>query len=75
MPRRVGIGTPFRWLQSGVRTLYENPASLLLWAILIFALIIAGFATRFLGLVVVVPILGHASWHAYRDLIEDDRSA
>ena len=60
---------------TSVRTLYENPAALLLWAILIFALIIAGFATRFLGLVVVVPILGHARWHAYRDLIEDDPSA
>ena len=29
-----------------------------------------GFATLLFGLVVIMPILGHASWHAYRDLVE-----
>jgi len=29
-----------------------------------------GFATSFLGLIITMPIAGHASWHAYRDLVE-----
>jgi uncharacterized membrane protein len=29
-----------------------------------------GFLTLFFGLIVLMPLLGHASWHAYRDLVE-----
>ena len=29
----------------------------------------AGFATAFLGLVVAIPVIGHATWHAYRELV------
>ena len=39
------------------------------WALIILALIAIGFATLFLGLVVVLPVIGYASWHAYRDTI------
>jgi uncharacterized membrane protein len=47
-----------------------NPVPLALWAALIMGLTLAGMATLLLGLVVVVPWLGHASWHAYVDLID-----
>lgn len=47
-----------------------NPGTLLLWAAGIVALTLLGFATLLFGLVVIMPILGHASWHAYRDLVE-----
>jgi uncharacterized membrane protein len=40
------------------------------WAALIVLLTGVGFVTLFLGLAVVMPLLGHASWHAYRDVIE-----
>jgi uncharacterized membrane protein len=60
---------------TSVRTTLENPAALLLWALLIVALMLFGFATRFLGLVAVVPIVGHATWHAYRDLVTPDCAA
>jgi uncharacterized membrane protein len=40
------------------------------WAGLIVLLTGAGFVTLFLGLAVVMPLLGYASWHAYRDVIE-----
>jgi uncharacterized membrane protein len=33
-------------------------------------LTLLGFATLLFGLVVIMPVLGHASWHAYRDLVE-----
>jgi uncharacterized membrane protein len=41
-----------------------------LWAGLIMLLTGLGMATLMLGLVVVVPWLSHASWHAYRDLVD-----
>ena len=40
-----------------------------LWALLIMGLTAFGMATLLLGLVVVLPWLAHASWHAYRDLV------
>ena len=52
------------------RAVMENPVPLALWAALLMALTAIGMATALLGLVVIVPWLAHASWHAYRDLIE-----
>jgi uncharacterized membrane protein len=46
-----------------------NPGATLVWAVLIALLTAIGFATFMLGLVVVFPLLGHASWHAYRDMV------
>lgn len=52
------------------RSVLANPVPLALWAALIMGLTLLGFATLLLGLVLVLPLLGHASWHAYRDLID-----
>jgi uncharacterized membrane protein len=43
---------------------------MLLWAALIAGLIAVGMATDFLAMTVIFPLLGHASWHAYRELVE-----
>ena len=43
---------------------------MLLWGLIIGALVTIGFVTWFAGLVVVVPVIGHATWHAYRDLVK-----
>ncbi|MEO8248008.1 MAG: DUF2189 domain-containing protein, partial [Burkholderiales bacterium] len=51
------------------RVVLENPLPMAVWAALILLLTLAGFATALVGLVLVVPLLGHASWHAYRDLV------
>lgn len=48
----------------------RNPLPMSLWALCIVALTFIGFATYFIGLVFTMPIIGHATWHAYRDLIE-----
>jgi uncharacterized membrane protein len=50
--------------------LARNPASMFVWAFMIVALTVIGFMSFHLGLVVLMPIVGHASWHAYRDLVE-----
>lgn len=47
-----------------------NPLALALWAALILALTLLGLGTLFVGLSVALPVLGHASWHAYRELID-----
>ena len=56
--------------QTSLRCCARHPAPLLLWAALIAILSALGFATLMLGLVVVFPWLAHASWHAYRDLVD-----
>lgn len=55
---------------SSLDAFLHNSGPLLLWAGLIVLLTLAGFATLLFGLVVLMPILGHASWHAYRELVE-----
>lgn len=47
----------------------RNPGPMLVWAACIAGLVALGMATWFLGLIVVMPLLGHASWHAYRELL------
>jgi uncharacterized membrane protein len=47
----------------------HNPLPMLVWAGLIVALTLIGMLTAFVGLVLLFPLLGHATWHAYRDLV------
>jgi uncharacterized membrane protein len=56
---------------TSVRALFANFIALTVWALLIVVLVGAGFASLFLGLVIVVPLIGHATWHAYRDLVAE----
>jgi uncharacterized membrane protein len=55
------------------RTVMEQPAAMALWAALLMGLTGLGMATGMLGLVVTLPLLSHASWHAYRDLVDTSR--
>ena len=57
---------------SSARALYVNPGALYLWAVLIVVLIGASLALWFVPLVLTAPLIGHATWHAYRDLLEGD---
>lgn len=54
-----------------MRTVANNPGPMLLWAWLIAFLIAFGCATLFVGLIVAFPLLGYATWHAYRSLSQD----
>jgi uncharacterized membrane protein len=46
-----------------------NPAAMLFWAGLIVVLTAMAMVPFFLGLALVIPLIGHATWHAYRDLV------
>lgn len=52
------------------QVIFANPVPMAIWGALIMALTFVGFATALIGLVPLVPLLGHASWHAYRDLLD-----
>lgn len=52
------------------RVVMEHPVPMAIWAGLILLLTGLGLASMLIGLVVVVPWLAHASWHAYCDLVE-----
>lgn len=50
------------------RAVTRHPVACAAWALIIVVLTAIGFATALLGLIVIYPILGHASWHAFRAL-------
>lgn len=50
------------------RAVADHPGPLVWWAVLIAMLVGLGMMTALLGLTVVIPLIAHASWHAYRDL-------
>ncbi|WP_290647576.1 DUF2189 domain-containing protein [Aquisalimonas sp.] len=47
----------------------HNLKPMLLWGVILSAITFVGLATAFIGLAIALPILGHASWHAYKDLV------
>jgi len=51
----------------------KNPIPMAAWAAILLVMTLLGLGSLLLGLVFVIPILGHASWHAYRDLIDTSR--
>ncbi len=52
------------------RTVLANPLPMAFWSALIMGFTLLGLASALLGLIAIVPMLGHASWHAYRDLVD-----
>jgi uncharacterized membrane protein len=56
-------------MRASVRAAFSNIPAMIVWSALILVLTIIGYAPLLGGLLVVSPLLGHATWHAYRDLI------
>lgn len=54
---------------TSLRAFAANVPAMTVWGLLIVLLVALGFAMWFTGLVVVVPVIGHATWHAYRELV------
>jgi uncharacterized membrane protein len=63
-----GLGTVDA-LAASVRATFKNIPAMLVWSALIVVLTALGFVTLLAGMIVVAPLLGHATWHAYRDLV------
>jgi uncharacterized membrane protein len=54
---------------TSVRAVVRSPGPLIAWAAVIVVLLVVSALPLFLGLIVVLPVLGHASWHLYRRII------
>lgn len=57
-------------LLTSIRVVVRNPVTMMIWGLIVAALLIAGSLPLFFGLTVVMPVLGHATWHLYRKTIE-----
>lgn len=63
LDREVGIGTA---METSRRLVLENPRTMTAWGAIVAGLLALGSIPLFVGLAVVMPILGHATWHLYR---------
>lgn len=57
-------------IRTSLRAVRKNFFAMLVWAVIIVTLSAVGFATFLFGMIVIFPLLGHATWYAYRDLVE-----
>jgi uncharacterized membrane protein len=55
---------------TSVNAVLRNKGPMLIWGCIIFVAVVVGFATALLGFVVLLPVIGHASWHAYRESVD-----
>lgn len=60
---------------TSLKAVMDNTAVAVLWALMIVGLILLGFATGFLGLILVLPLIGYATFHAYQDTIANAQSS
>jgi uncharacterized membrane protein len=59
-------------LFTSIRVVIANPVTMALWGFIVAVLLVVGSLPFFLGLTVVMPVLGHATWHLYRRAVEPD---
>src|SRR5215211_965072 len=62
-------------VQTSVQAVLMNPRTMFFWALIIAAGLMVGSAPLLVGLAVAMPVLGHASWHLYRRMIEPEATA
>lgn len=58
---------------TSINAVLKNKGVVILWGITVVTLIILGIATLFIGFAVLLPIVGHASWHAYKEVIDAEQ--
>jgi uncharacterized membrane protein len=66
LDRNVGLATA---IKTSLRAVAANPLTMAVWGFTIGAALFAGSLILFVGLIVVLPVFGHATWHLYRKLV------
>jgi uncharacterized membrane protein len=66
LDRNVGIGTA---IGTSVRAVRTSPGTMVLWGLIVATALVLGSLPFFVGLVIVLPVLGHATWHLYRKVV------
>jgi uncharacterized membrane protein len=69
LDRNVGVAVA---IATSAKCVLRNPGAMILWGIFVAGLLVIGSLPFFLGLAVVMPVLGHSTWHLYRKLVEPD---
>src|ERR1700680_4632784 len=69
LDRHAGAGDA---MVTSLRAVAQNPLPMAAWGLIVAALLVAGSLPAFLGLAIVIPLLGHATWHLYRKVIAPD---
>ena len=64
--RDVGMGTA---IATSLKVVQANPGPMAMWGLTIAGLLVVGSIPLFLGLAIVFPVLGHATWHLYRKVL------
>ncbi|HKS18452.1 MAG TPA: DUF2189 domain-containing protein [Bradyrhizobium sp.] len=72
LDRHTGAGEA---MVTSLRAVARNPAPMAAWGLIVAVLLFVGTLPFFLGLAVVIPLLGHATWHLYREVIVPDPAA
>lgn len=72
LDRDIGVGDA---VLASWRAVGENPVPMGVWAALVMGFSVLGMASLLVGLVFVIPMLGHASWYAYRDVFPAEAGA
>ena len=67
LDRKVSAWTAAR---TSVRAFAANPVTMSVWGLIVAAALVIGTLPLFVGLAIVMPVLGHASWHLYRKVVE-----
>ena len=65
--RKVSVATA---VGTSFRAVLANPVPMLAWGLIVVAALAVGSLPFFVGLAIVLPVLGHATWHLYRKLVE-----
>jgi uncharacterized membrane protein len=66
LERDVGVEIA---VQTSIRAAFANPVPMALWGMIIVAGLIIGSIPLFVGLIIVLPVLGHSTWHLYRKMV------
>src|SRR6187455_26143 len=69
LDRHAGAGDA---MVTSLRAVARNPVPMAAWGLIVAVLLVAGTLPAFLGLAIVIPLLGHATWHLYRLTIEPE---
>jgi uncharacterized membrane protein len=69
LDRHAGAGDA---IVTSLRVVARNPVPMAAWGLIVAVLLVIGSLPLFLGLAVVIPLLGHATWHLYRKAIGPD---
>lgn len=56
-------------VQTSIRAVLANPVPMAIWGLIVAALLVIGSIPLLVGLAIVVPVLGHATWHLYRKVV------